>query len=233
MVLHSLSVSLRRLVHSARLWLLAEGASSALAANGGSGGTATGNSNARTRRRAATSASERQQRHRNRARTLSMVKHSRSKAGYSWPYWVLGFFGLFALGTFIVLQTVKHFFGTNELDFISLEEVRALKFEHVLPFNASMSPADALAEEQRTGLRREKIPRIIHQTWKTESLPERWVAVRKDCMRMLPNYEFKMWTDVTSREFIQTEYPSFLATWDSYSQWTTAQIQETHLLIIL
>lgn len=154
-----------------------------------------------------------------------MARHGASKKASGWVSWLLALLGLFVLGTFIVLSTVKHFFGTNELDFISLEEVRALRFEAVLPFNASLTPAEAIEEEQRTGLKREKIPRIVHQTWKTDILPERWVAVRKDCMRMLPNYEFKMWTDASSRAFIQAEYPSFLATWDSYRQYRLSCFQ--------
>lgn len=33
---------------------------------------------------------------------------------------------------------------------------------------------------------------------------------------MLPGFDFRLWTDAGSREFIATEYPSFLPTWDSY-----------------
>ncbi len=33
----------------------------------------------------------------------------------------------------------------------------------------------------------EKIPRIIHQTWKTDVLPEKWETVRKECQEMHPS----------------------------------------------
>ena len=61
-----------------------------------------------------------------------------------------------------------------------------------------------------------KIPKIVHQTWKTDLVPERWAAVRQNCMQIMPDFEFKLWTDTMSREFIASEYPWFLSTWDSY-----------------
>lgn len=30
----------------------------------------------------------------------------------------------------------------------------------------------------------EKIPRLIHQTWKTDMLPERWTAIRDECQKI-------------------------------------------------
>lgn len=32
-----------------------------------------------------------------------------------------------------------------------------------------------------------RIPKIIHQTWKTDTLPERWDNVRKQCIEMHPD----------------------------------------------
>lgn len=130
--------------------------------------------------------------------------------------WVLALLGLVVLGTFIVLSTVKHYFGTHEIDFITPEELAQYRrLEGVLPYDATMSQ-EILQEEKELGVFREKIPRIIHQTWKNETLPERWETVRAGCKDMLPDFEFKLWTDGSSREFIAKEYPSFLPTWDSY-----------------
>ena len=141
----------------------------------------------------------------------------RRKKSFGWSVWVLGFFALVVLGTFIVLSTAVHYFGTHADDFITLDEIKPFQaLEHVLLYEADMPPEDARGEEQRLGLRREKIPRIIHQTWKNDTLPERWATVRKDCERMLPDYKYMLWTDASSREFIASTYPDFLATWDSY-----------------
>mgnify|MGYP002723108895 FL=1 len=62
----------------------------------------------------------------------------------------------------------------------------------------------------------ERIPRIIHQTWKTEELPPQWAEVREGCARLMPDYEYMLWTDAISRQFIEKEYPWFLPTFDAY-----------------
>ncbi|KAK0512943.1 hypothetical protein JMJ35_004960 [Cladonia borealis] len=62
------------------------------------------------------------------------------------------------------------------------------------------------------------IPKIIHQTYVNDTVPERWREAQKSCVDLHEDYEYKLWTDVKSREFIATEYPWFLATFDNYSQ---------------
>ncbi|BGP52649.1 hypothetical protein JCM8202v2_000205 [Rhodotorula sphaerocarpa] len=48
----------------------------------------------------------------------------------------------------------------------------------------------------------QRIPKIIHATWKTDIVPER---------------EFKLWSDAASRVFIAEHYPWFLPTFDGYT----------------
>ncbi|KAK4055239.1 hypothetical protein OIV83_000520 [Microbotryomycetes sp. JL201] len=61
------------------------------------------------------------------------------------------------------------------------------------------------------------IPKIIHQTWKTNDVPDRWKSVRQTCIDLHPDYEYMLWSDESSSEFIAKEYPWFLATFDSYT----------------
>jgi mannosyltransferase OCH1-like enzyme len=151
------------------------------------------------------------------AKASAAVKPKKKKASIA-ATWILTLLGLFVVGTFIVLSTVRHYFGTHTEDFISLEEIQPFRRQEAsLPYEPNL-PLDQVAEEQRKGLHREKIPRIIHQTWKTDILPERWVAVREACIKLLPDYEFKLWSDESAREFIKANYTSFLPTWDSYSE---------------
>ncbi|GAC96488.1 glycosyltransferase [Pseudozyma hubeiensis SY62] len=63
---------------------------------------------------------------------------------------------------------------------------------------------------------KEKIPRIIHQTWKDEHLPPRWQAIRDECAAMHPDYEYMLWTDADSRKFIAEHYDWFLPVFDGY-----------------
>ena len=60
------------------------------------------------------------------------------------------------------------------------------------------------------------VPRIIHQTWKTEVIPERWAAARQSCIDLHPEWEFKLWTDDSARALIAERVPELMPTFDSY-----------------
>ncbi|GAA6032021.1 hypothetical protein JCM8097_003391 [Rhodosporidiobolus ruineniae] len=88
-------------------------------------------------------------------------------------------------------------------------------FEHnssatAVPVNEpELSTADAQ--------RQPKIPRIIHATWKTDILPPKYEEFRQGCMDLHPDYEFKLWSDASSRAFIAEHYSWFLSTFDGYT----------------
>jgi len=44
-----------------------------------------------------------------------------------------------------------------------------------------------------------------------------WQAGQKACIDLHPDYEYILWTDESSRAFVEKEYPWFLSTFDSYS----------------
>ncbi|KAJ3882942.1 nucleotide-diphospho-sugar transferase, partial [Lentinula edodes] len=62
---------------------------------------------------------------------------------------------------------------------------------------------------------KERIPRILHH-WRTENLPTRWKGISQECRDMMPDYEYLLWTDDSSREFIAEHYPWFLDTFNDY-----------------
>lgn len=66
------------------------------------------------------------------------------------------------------------------------------------------------------GDRPQLIPKIIHQTYINESIPAHWKGPQQSCLDLHPDYEYKLWTDKKSREFIAAEYPWFLETFDGY-----------------
>ena len=39
------------------------------------------------------------------------------------------------------------------------------------------------------------IPRIIHQTWKTETIPPQWEAAQRSWRDAHPGWEYRLWTD--------------------------------------
>ncbi|AJV91177.1 zinc-finger protein [Saccharomyces cerevisiae] len=60
------------------------------------------------------------------------------------------------------------------------------------------------------------IPKIIHQTYKTEDIPEHWKEGRQKCLDLHPDYKYILWTDEMAYEFIKEEYPWFLDTFENY-----------------
>ncbi|EXJ80476.1 hypothetical protein A1O1_08621 [Capronia coronata CBS 617.96] len=60
------------------------------------------------------------------------------------------------------------------------------------------------------------IPKIIHQTYINESIPSHWKPAQQSCIDLHPDYEYILWTDAKSHEFIAREYPWFLPTFVGY-----------------
>ncbi|KAJ5902506.1 Mannosyl phosphorylinositol ceramide synthase SUR1 [Penicillium taxi] len=73
------------------------------------------------------------------------------------------------------------------------------------------SPNSSLIEH-----RPQIIPKIIHQTYLNETIPEIWREAQQTCIDLHPDYEYILWTDEKSRKFIAAEYPWFLDTFDGY-----------------
>ena len=47
------------------------------------------------------------------------------------------------------------------------------------------------------------VPKVIHQTWKTRDVPDKWRAARDSCIQLHPDYEHKLWTDAEGLQFIE------------------------------
>lgn len=62
-----------------------------------------------------------------------------------------------------------------------------------------------------------RIPQIFHQTWKTSDIPDEWQACVQSWRSHHPHWQFILWTDASSRQFINDHYPEFLACYDGYS----------------
>ncbi|KAH7105503.1 nucleotide-diphospho-sugar transferase [Auriculariales sp. MPI-PUGE-AT-0066] len=111
----------------------------------------------------------------------------------------LSLLALFLFGTVIVLSTVSFYLAIDPKAYLSEAEVHRAAQQ--------LNTSDA---------RPERIPRILHQTWRTEDLGERWGPISQRCREMMPDYEYMLWTDEKSRDFIATNYGWFLPTFDAY-----------------
>lgn len=61
-----------------------------------------------------------------------------------------------------------------------------------------------------------RIPKIIHQTWKDDHLPEVFQILSQTWRNVLPDWEYHLWTDDMNRDFVRVYYPHFLQKFDSY-----------------
>ncbi|KAF8663475.1 hypothetical protein AX16_001043 [Volvariella volvacea WC 439] len=113
--------------------------------------------------------------------------------------WLLA---LVLVGTVVVLSSVTYYLAIDPSAYLTEDEVPILD-------NTTRWRASDHGQVER-------VPRIIHQTWKSETLPPRWKEISQACRDMMPDYEYMLWTDASSREFIATHYPWFLDTFDGY-----------------
>jgi inositol phosphorylceramide mannosyltransferase catalytic subunit len=85
----------------------------------------------------------------------------------------LSILGLFLLGTVVVLSSVTYYLAIDPSAYLSQFEVPILHGQD--RWNASANGQV------------EKVPRILHQTWRTEKLPARWKGISEECRSMMPD----------------------------------------------
>lgn len=62
----------------------------------------------------------------------------------------------------------------------------------------------------------QRIPNIIHQTYKTERVPDRWNSTPSQWKEYHPGWTYMLWTDEDNEALIRDHYPDFLETYLSY-----------------
>ena len=62
------------------------------------------------------------------------------------------------------------------------------------------------------------IPRIIHQTWKTDRIPRRYRSFVDSWRANHPGWEWKLWTDKDNLQFVSANYPSLINLYTSFPQ---------------
>jgi mannosyltransferase OCH1-like enzyme len=88
-------------------------------------------------------------------------------------YIALWLLGLFLAGTVVVLSSVSYYLAIDPAAYLSDQEVPVL--DNTTRWNAS--------EHAQV----ERIPRIFHQTWKSETLPAQWQGISQACRDMMPD----------------------------------------------
>lgn len=60
------------------------------------------------------------------------------------------------------------------------------------------------------------VPKIIHQSWKTTDVKDDFRVWADSWKRANPKYEYWFWTDQDNRELVETYYPEFVSTYDTF-----------------
>jgi mannosyltransferase OCH1-like enzyme len=60
------------------------------------------------------------------------------------------------------------------------------------------------------------IPRIIHQTWKDERVPERFRDAQRSWQELHPAWDYRFWTDRDLEALVRTRAPELLPTYERY-----------------
>lgn len=63
-----------------------------------------------------------------------------------------------------------------------------------------------------------KIPHIIHQTYKSESIPDLYWENIKSVVKQNPSWTYYFWSDASARKLIAERHPALLKTYDGYNQ---------------
>lgn len=62
------------------------------------------------------------------------------------------------------------------------------------------------------------IPRIIHQSWKSSTVPEQFRRFQERWRVLHPGYEYRLWTDEDNAAFVRDEFPNLLGLYRSFSR---------------
>ena len=62
------------------------------------------------------------------------------------------------------------------------------------------------------------IPKIVHQLWKDEQIPTKWKNAVASVKQMHPDWEYRLWTDVSMDQYVREKHPSFYPIFASYKR---------------
>jgi mannosyltransferase OCH1-like enzyme len=60
------------------------------------------------------------------------------------------------------------------------------------------------------------IPKIIHQTWKDENIPEQFIPFVSSWKKYHPDWQFLLWTDAMNKKFVEEHFPAFITIYNTY-----------------
>lgn len=62
------------------------------------------------------------------------------------------------------------------------------------------------------------IPKILHQLWRTETIPDQWVHSVETVKRYHPGWEYRLWTHEMMDDYVRNEQPDLFPIYDSFTR---------------
>lgn len=73
----------------------------------------------------------------------------------------------------------------------------------------------ATAPDEGSSNSAQRIPKIVHQLWKDESIPEKWHASAASVKRYHKGWEYRLWTDAAMLQHVEVHHPELFGTFRS------------------
>lgn len=89
-------------------------------------------------------------------------------------YALLGLLATILVGTVVVLSSISYYLAIAPEAYITEQEL-GISLDGEIAWNRTETPSV------------EHIPRIIHQTWKSETLPPKWTKISQHCRDIMPD----------------------------------------------
>ncbi|EPY51510.1 mannosyltransferase complex subunit [Schizosaccharomyces cryophilus OY26] len=99
------------------------------------------------------------------------------------------------------------------------------KYVYLLPngkastLHLNLQEMEASSGSSTSSQTKSKIPKIIHQIWKDENIPDKWSVSVNSCRTQHPEedgWTVKLWTDEMALSFMETNYQWFMPIYHSY-----------------
>ncbi|CAL5222187.1 g4515 [Coccomyxa viridis] len=104
--------------------------------------------------------------------------------------------------------------GRGSLECLALLLIAAITGSNCSPVN----PTSKGSGRARHHIREHHVPRIIHQSWKDNNVPEGFKPWQESWKRNHPGWEYRLWTDEDNYNLIKDHYAWFLDTYESLSK---------------
>ncbi len=75
---------------------------------------------------------------------------------------------------------------------------------------------DAMASAAASPMGFTKIPKIIHQTWKTSAVPQWALPTTQSWRDLNPGYTYRMWDDASAERLIREQYPELVPAFEEH-----------------